>query len=113
MPIYEYRCPDCGNQFERLQKMSDPAVTDCPSCDGAQVQKLISQTAFVLKGGGWYKDHYGLKSGEGKSGDASSSASSGGKTSSDAPKTESKPADTKKAEAKPAASKPAASTTAA
>lgn len=73
MPIYEYRCPDCGHQFEALQKMSDDPLTDCPACSQHNVKKLISRSAFLLKGGGWYKDHYGLKS----SGSSDSSGSSG------------------------------------
>ena len=85
MPIYEYRCADCGHDFEALQKFSDDPITECPVCKAGNVKKRISATSFVLKGGGWYKDHYGLKSGgasEGASGGsgappaASSSASS-------------------------------------
>lgn len=62
MPIYEYGCQGCGYTFERLQKISDAPVSDCPECavEGA-VKKLVSRSSFVLKGGGWYKDHYGLK----------------------------------------------------
>ena len=63
MPLYEYRCPDCGHKFEALQSFSADPLTDCPSCGGDNVSKLVSRTSFVLKGGGWYKDHYGLKSG--------------------------------------------------
>ncbi|MCB9761580.1 MAG: zinc ribbon domain-containing protein [Alphaproteobacteria bacterium] len=69
MPIYEYRCPDCGHEFEQMRKISDPPLTDCPSCGGAQVRKLISRTSFTLKGSGWYSDHYGLKGGSAKSDD--------------------------------------------
>ncbi len=65
MPIYEYQCPDCGHPFEVLQKFTDDPVTTCPKCNQGNVKKLISQTSFVLKGGGWYNDHYGLKSGGG------------------------------------------------
>jgi len=73
MPIYEYGCERCGHTFERLQKISDAPVSDCPECDVAgSVKKLVSRSSFVLKGGGWYKDHYGLKSG---SSDSSSSDS--------------------------------------
>ena len=61
MPIYEYRCPDCGEQFEEWQKMSDPPVTECSECGKGNVKKLLSAPAFHLKGGGWYSDHYGLK----------------------------------------------------
>ena len=75
MPIYEYRCPDCGHQFEAIQKMSDDPISVCPECGKEQVKKLISQTSFVLKGGGWYKDHYGLKKG-GDSGSSSSGSDS-------------------------------------
>lgn len=81
MPIYEYRCPECGHEFEQLQRMSDDPVKVCPSCNSEQVKKLISRTSFVLKGGGWYKDHYGLKSGS-SSGSSSSESGSGGSSSS-------------------------------
>lgn len=58
MPIYEYACGACGHTFEEWQKMSDPPVKTCPKCKKKKVEKLISQTAFQLKGGGWYKDLY-------------------------------------------------------
>lgn len=58
MPIYEYACRACGHTFEEWQKMSDPPVGTCPKCKKRKVEKLISQTAFLLKGGGWYKDLY-------------------------------------------------------
>ena len=75
MPIYEYGCQRCGHTFERLQKVSDKPVDVCPVCDAkGDVKKLISRSSFVLKGGGWYKDHYGLKS----SGDSTSESTSSG-----------------------------------
>ncbi len=100
MPIYEYQCPDCGHQFEQLQKISDEPVRVCPNCQEPHLKKLVSQTSFVLKGGGWYKDHYGLKAAGGKS-DAKSDGAAA---------SESAPAatETKTAE-KPAAAAPAAS----
>jgi putative FmdB family regulatory protein len=58
MPIYEYACAACGHKFEEWQKMSDPPVRTCPKCKKKKVEKLISQTAFQLKGGGWYSDLY-------------------------------------------------------
>jgi putative FmdB family regulatory protein len=58
MPIYEYRCLDCGHQFELMQKISDPPAETCTSCSGT-VQKLISRSAFHLKGSGWYVTDYG------------------------------------------------------
>jgi len=57
MPIYEYQCSDCGNQFELRQKFSDEPAKECPQC-GGPIQKLISQTSFTLKGSGWYTEGY-------------------------------------------------------
>jgi putative FmdB family regulatory protein len=54
MPIYEYRCANCGFEKEYLQKLSDPAITDCPSCGKPQMSKLVSAAGFQLKGTGWY-----------------------------------------------------------
>ena len=62
MPIYEYRCKNCGHEFEILQKFSDPPLSDCPSCSG-EVAKMISQSTFHLKGTGWYATDYGKTSG--------------------------------------------------
>ena len=59
MPTYEYECPDCGSVFEQFQKITDPALTECPQCKGQHVRRLISATAFHLKGSGWYKTDYG------------------------------------------------------
>jgi len=61
MPIYEYHCTACEENFEISQKMSDAPLAACPSCDG-KVEKLISQSSFVLKGTGWYKTDYAAKS---------------------------------------------------
>src|SRR5262252_900451 len=61
MPIYEYRCEKCGNQFEIIQKFSDRPLKSCPSCKG-KLTKLISQAAFQLKGSGWYVTDYARKS---------------------------------------------------
>jgi putative FmdB family regulatory protein len=58
MPMYEYKCESCDNQFELRQKFSDPPATECPQC-GGHVSKLISAAAFALKGGGWHNEGYG------------------------------------------------------
>jgi putative FmdB family regulatory protein len=57
MPIYEYQCRDCSDEFEVLQKIGDRPLRRCKKCSG-RVDKLISRTAFVLKGGGWYSEGY-------------------------------------------------------
>jgi putative FmdB family regulatory protein len=54
MPIYEYRCADCGFQEEYLQKVSEPPLTVCPSCGKPSFAKLLSAAGFQLKGSGWY-----------------------------------------------------------
>ncbi|MGE0373272.1 MAG: FmdB family zinc ribbon protein [Gammaproteobacteria bacterium] len=54
MPIYEYSCGACGHALEAMQKMADPALTDCPACGKPALKKQISAAGFVLKGGGWY-----------------------------------------------------------
>src|SRR4051812_50116635 len=58
MPIYEYACTACGHEFEEWQKMSDAPVRTCPKCKKKKVERLISRTAFQLKGSGWYADLY-------------------------------------------------------
>ncbi|HOI16793.1 MAG TPA: zinc ribbon domain-containing protein [Geobacteraceae bacterium] len=57
MPLYEYRCSDCGQEFELRQKFSDEPATVCPACGGS-IEKLISRTSFSLKGSGWYNEGY-------------------------------------------------------
>ncbi|MFI3270719.1 MAG: zinc ribbon domain-containing protein [Pseudomonadota bacterium] len=63
MPIYEYRCQDCQNVFEEWLKNFNDDAPNCPSC-GGQAERIMSNTTFVLKGGGWYVTEYGNK-GEG------------------------------------------------
>lgn len=54
MPIYEYQCTTCGHQLEAFQKFSEEPLKVCPECQKPDLQKLISSSAFHLKGGGWY-----------------------------------------------------------
>lgn len=54
MPIYAYRCADCGHAQDFLQKMSDAPIAVCPSCGGANFVKQVTAAGFQLKGGGWY-----------------------------------------------------------
>ena len=58
MPIYEYRCEACGHHLETLQKITDPPLTDCHKCGKPALKKLISASAFRLKGGGWYETDF-------------------------------------------------------
>jgi putative FmdB family regulatory protein len=61
MPIYEYRCEKCGKVFEVLQRFSDDPVKIHEEC-GGPVEKLISHSAFQLKGSGWYASDYAKSS---------------------------------------------------
>lgn len=58
MPIYEYQCAACGHHLEAMQKLSDAPLKDCPQCGAASLKKLISKSAFRLKGGGWYETDF-------------------------------------------------------
>ncbi|WP_417915284.1 FmdB family zinc ribbon protein [Candidatus Electronema sp. JM] len=60
MPVYEYRCSACDRLVEVQQKISEPPLTTCSECGGA-MKKLVSASAFHLKGGGWYADGYSAK----------------------------------------------------
>lgn len=58
MPTYNYKCSDCGHQFETVQSMKDDPLKNCPECSKDTLDRLVSPTGFVLKGGGWFKDGY-------------------------------------------------------
>ncbi len=64
MPIYEYKCEQCGKKFEVLQKFDDDPLEECILCHEGPVKKLISASAFVLKGEGFYVNDYGKKKSE-------------------------------------------------
>ena len=87
MPVYEYECEACDRVFEVQQRISDDPLTECPQC-GGKVKKLISMSAFHLKGGGWYRDGYS-SGGSGKNGGGEGTS---GKQSSGADKKEKAPA---------------------
>ncbi len=65
MPIYEYECAGCKSRFERMQRLSDPAVEVCVTCGGA-VRKIISAPGIMFKGSGWYITDYARKSPDAK-----------------------------------------------
>jgi putative FmdB family regulatory protein len=58
MPIYEYKCLNCGNQLEIMQKISDETLRECPRCQG-KLEKQWSLSGFQFKGTGWYVSDYG------------------------------------------------------
>lgn len=93
MPLYEYKCANCGEVFEVMQKFADAPLTTHTACGGA-VERLISSPALQFKGSGWYITDYARGNGGAKSGGKSNGDSSPAKEA--APKTEStsKPAAT-------------------
>ena len=88
MPIYEYRCKSCGTVVEAIQRFGDRPLRKCKECSG-RLEKLISSSAFHLKGGGWYAQGYS-KGGSTKSASGSPSSASGGSSEKKTPKKESK-----------------------
>jgi putative FmdB family regulatory protein len=65
MPVYEYKCEKCGHELEAEQRITEPPLKTCPRCRAKKLKRLISQTSFVLKGGGWYSDLYASKKSDG------------------------------------------------
>ena len=96
MPTYEYRCPACGTDFEKFQKMSDPPVAECPGCGAAAERRISGGSGLLFKGSGFYITDYrgeGYKKAaeaeKGGGGAASPPPASGGDAK---PAAESKPA---------------------
>ena len=100
MPIYEYRCDDCGHQFDAIQKMSDDPLVNCPSCGKDALKKLLSAPSFQLKGTGWYETDF--KTGD-KKNIAGERSDTAGKPAEKAESGSASGEGTKKAESKPAA----------
>lgn len=75
MPIYEYCCEDCRQIFEEWQKDFQDKGKTCPVCGGT-AQRLISNTSFVLKGGGWFASGYSKEAGGNGKKDTACSTSS-------------------------------------
>jgi putative FmdB family regulatory protein len=99
MPLYEYRCHKCGNVFEVMQKFVDEPVKVHADC-GGEVEKLISRSAFQLKGSGWYVTDY-AKSGATKEPKSGKSESGGNAdTKSDTKSGDSKSSDSKSSDSK-------------
>jgi len=94
VPLYEYQCTKCKHVFEKIQKFSDPPVTECPKC-GDKVEQLLSAPAIQFKGAGWYVNEYAKKTpaGNGKSSDVKASESKSSESTSSETKSETKKSD--------------------
>ena len=98
MPLYEYRCDECGETTEILQKFSDKPATQCPFCSKPGLKKQISAAGFQLKGTGWYVTDFRdgkkpSKPTEDKSADKQPAEKSSADKTTEKPKAESKPVD--------------------
>jgi putative FmdB family regulatory protein len=102
MPTYQYRCTECGEDLEAVQKFSDPALTTCPTCSG-QLRKVFNAVGVVFKGSGFYRTDSRNGSKSGADGDSGSDKSGPEKSGPD------KKAETKSADKKPAGAGSAAS----
>ena len=80
MPLYPYRCAECGHRFEKIQSFSSKPETKCPKCGGA-LERLLTAPGLQFKGAGWYVNDYASKGGS-----TSEASNAGSKTA------ESKPA---------------------
>jgi putative FmdB family regulatory protein len=113
MPIYAYRCQDCGFEKDQLQKISDPHLTECPSCGGQGFARILTAPAFQLKGSGWYVTDFrdqgakGRKPGE-SGAPAGEATDSGGGTAAPSASAEGASSSGSKAEGAAASAAPAA-----
>ena len=101
MPLYPYRCTQCGHKFEKIQHFSDEPETVCPKCGGV-LERPLTVPGFQFKGSGWYvTDYAGKSSATAPSEGGDSGAAKAGEKSSDKSGDSTKEA---KTESKPAAS---------
>ena len=119
MPIYAYRCTECGHAEDVLQKMSDAKLTDCPACGKSTYAKQVTAAGFQLKGSGWYVTDFRNNSDKpstvtapstatgADSSPAASSTAAG--SASDTKSCDSKPSASQASDSKPSISKPSES----
>jgi len=84
MPLYTYRCENCGVQFDRQQSFSDPPLTRCPECNKKTLRKVYTPVGIVFKGSGFYSTDHRSPSGTSRS--SSSNEKSSHEKSSEAKK---------------------------
>ena len=91
MPVYTYRCENCGVQFDRYQKFTDQPLTWCPECNKKSLHKVSQPVGIVFKGSGFYSTDHRSPSGQSRT-----SSEKSGESKSDTKaetKTDSKPAE--------------------
>jgi putative FmdB family regulatory protein len=101
MPIYAYRCDECGFTKDVLQKISDPVLTVCPSCSKDAFKKQVTAAGFQLQGSGWYVTDF-------RGGTAPATGTAAGAASGSAPAASSEGGSAASSTPAPAAAAPAA-----
>ncbi len=86
MPVYTYRCTNCGFVFDQQQKFSNSSLTRCPECEKKTLQKVFQPVGIVFKGSGFYATDHRSPSGQGRS-TSSAKNSEGGEKSTTTEKT--------------------------
>jgi putative FmdB family regulatory protein len=66
MPVYTYRCTNCGFVFDQHQKFSESSLTKCPECEKKTLQKVFQPVGIVFKGSGFYSTDHRSPSGQGR-----------------------------------------------
>lgn len=110
MPTYEYLCGACGFNFEREQRITEDPIRLCPSCGASQAKRQITQSNFILKGGGWYADLYSSSAKAKPSTDKPDSTKPDSTAVAGSSSTDAKASESKATEAKPAATPASPST---
>jgi putative FmdB family regulatory protein len=108
MPIYAYRCTECGHAKDVLQRMSDPLLHTCPACGAEAFAKQVTAAGFQLKGSGWYATDFkgsgaapatgGVDKGKDKSADQEGQSNGNASAAADSKSVDSKSADSKPAD---------------
>jgi putative FmdB family regulatory protein len=78
MPVYTYRCTNCGFVFDQQQKFSDAHLTRCPECSKKTLQKVFQPVGIVFKGSGFYSTDHRSPSGQSRTSSSSKSSESNG-----------------------------------
>jgi len=108
VPIYAYRCTECGHAEDVLQKMSDAKLTDCPACGKSTYAKQVTAAGFQLKGSGWYVTDF-RNNGDKPSTVTAPSTTAAADSAPAASASDSKPSESKTIDSKPSVSQPSES----
>jgi len=113
LPLYPYRCTQCGHRFEKIEKFGAKPERKCPKCGGA-LERQLTAPGLQFKGAGWYVNDYAPKSSSAGGEAASVEAKAGAKSEAKAEtKTETKPETTTAAKGDSGTSTPSSSSSAA